>query len=207
MPRPLHFNKPTHKELRQLLLWLESNADARVRQRIEIILALCTLPTATEVAQLCNLHLNTVLQHVWHFNRHRLRWITTRHQGGPPRQISQRVVRQIVALANQSPSALGLPYGTWSLARLQWFLVKRRKLVRHISREHLRRLLKKTAFIFGASNARSTVKTRGAVPFWLGFLGRFDSSHRARSCSLWTRKDPSPSSAMAARFGALPRRW
>lgn len=167
MPRLVHFNKPTRQELRQLLGWLESNVDSRVRQRIEVILALCTLPTATEVALLCNVHLNTVLRYVRHFNQRRLRWITRQHRGGPPRQVSPRIVRQIVGLANQSPTALGLPYGTWSLAWLQWFLVKRRKLVRRISREHLRRLLKKRAFIFGASNTRSTAKTRVAEPFWL----------------------------------------
>lgn len=190
MPRPLHFNKPTRTELSQLLLWLESNADARVRQRSEVILALCTLPSATEVAQLFNLHLNTALLYVRHFNRRRLRWITARHQGGPPRQISQRVIRQILAVVNQSPTAFGLPYSTWSLARLQWFLVKRRKLVRHISREHLRRLLKKTAFISGASNARSIVKTHGAEPFWLGLLGRYGSFHHMLSYSSWTRRAP-----------------
>lgn len=205
MSRPLHFNKPTPKELRQLLLWLETNTDARVRQRIEVILSLCTLPTATEVAQLFNLHLNTVLWYVHHFNHRRLRWITLHHPGGPPRQISPRIVRQIVALANQSPSAVGLPYGTWSLARLQWFLVKRRQLVRQISREHLRRLLKKTVFIFGASNARSTAKTRAAVPFWLGFLGRFDNSRRMPSYCSWTKKDRSPSSAMVVLSGPALR--
>ncbi len=79
MPRPLHFNKPTPNEWRQLLLWLESNVDARVQQRIEVILVLCTLPSATEVAQLLNVHLNTVLRYVRLFNRRRLRWVTTRH--------------------------------------------------------------------------------------------------------------------------------
>jgi len=61
MSRSLHFHEPTVAESRQLLHWLETLTDSIVRQRIEVILMLCIMPIATEVAQLFNLHLNTVL--------------------------------------------------------------------------------------------------------------------------------------------------
>jgi transposase len=155
MSRSLHFHKPTAVESRQLLQWLETITDPIVRQRIEVILMLCFVPIATEVAQLFNLHVNTILYYVRCFNRRRLHWITARHLGGPPRRISRRLEQRIAALAQQTPTALGLIYGTWSLTRLQWFVTKKRKLLPRISREHLRRILKKTAFVCAASSARS----------------------------------------------------
>ena len=165
MSRSLHFHKPTTAESRQLLHWLETSTDPIVRQRIQVIVMLCILPIATEVAQLFDLHLNTVLYYVRCFNRRRLHWITTRRKGGPTRQISRRIERQIVALVQQVPTSLGLIYGTWSLARLQWFIIKKRKLLRQISREHLRRLLKKTIFACGASSARCVPMIHSAKPF------------------------------------------
>jgi len=165
MSRSLHFHKPTAAESRQLLHWLETITDPTVRQRIEVIVMLCILPIATEVAQLFNLHLNTVLYYVRCFNHRRLRWITARRKGGPSRRISRRIERRIAAFAQQTPTTLGLIYGTWSWARLQWFVTKKRKLLRRISREHLRRILKKTAFVCGASSARSVPMILSARPF------------------------------------------
>jgi transposase len=165
MARPLNFHKPTHKELRQLLHWLETVIDPSTRQRLEVIVTLCLTPIATEVAQLLDLHVNTVLAYVRCFNRRRLRWISVHKKGGRAPQIPRRIKRQIVALAQQAPSAFGLPYGTWSLARLQWFVTKKRKLLRRISREHLRRILKKTMYSCVASSANSIPTIRSARSF------------------------------------------
>src|SRR4030067_670365 len=49
-------------------------------------------------------------------------------------------------VAEQSPTEFGLPYGRWPLAKLQEYLVHQRHLLKTISREHLRRLLKKNIF-------------------------------------------------------------
>ncbi|MGA9923653.1 MAG: hypothetical protein WBQ29_09635, partial [Isosphaeraceae bacterium] len=42
----------------------------------------------------------------------------------------------------QAPTTLGLPLGRWSLAKLRAYLIRQR-IVPTISREHLRRVLKK----------------------------------------------------------------
>lgn len=165
MARPLHFHKPTRQEFRMLLTLLQQTTDRIVRQRIEVIVALSVIPIATEVAKLFDLHPNTILDYVRCFNRHRLRWITERRKGGPKRHISRRVERQIVTIAEHAPDQYGLHYGTWSLARLRWFITRGRKLVRHISREHLRRILKKTEFTFVESSTRSSVRIRAAARF------------------------------------------
>ncbi len=165
MSRPLHFHKPTRTELRQLLHWLEALTDPVVRQRIEIIVTLCYMPIATEVAELFNLHLNTILGYVRCFTRDRLAWITTHRKCGRSSSISLHIQQEIVAIANRSPETVGLPDGTWSLARLQWFVIHKRKLLRHISREHVRRILKKTVCICGASSVSSRARIPGGEPF------------------------------------------
>ncbi len=165
MARPLHFHKPTPAELRVLLTILETVTDPIVRQRAEVILWLCVTAIASEVAALMNLHLSTVLYYLRCFHRRRLRWVTDRKKGGSPRRIPRGVERQILAIAEQDPVHFGLDYGTWSLARLQWFVTKKRKLLKRISREHLRRILKKGGFGSGASNARSTRTIPAGPPF------------------------------------------
>jgi hypothetical protein len=47
---------------------------------------------------------------------------------------------------------LGLPYGRWSLAKLRAYLIQPR-LLKTISREHLRRVRKKGGWLFVASRA------------------------------------------------------
>ena len=74
-------------------------------------------------------------------------------QGAPPR-ISATQLDEIARVAEQSPTEFGLPYGRWSLAKLQEYLIDQRRLLKRLSREHLRRLLKKsrsTYVMFSAS--------------------------------------------------------
>jgi transposase len=165
MSRPLNFHKPTGTELRTLLHGLESVTDPIIRKRIEVIVWLCVTPIATEVAQLLNVSLRTILYYVRCFNRGRLRWIMRHHPVGRTRQISRRTEQKIVTVAQHDPSTYGLPYGTWSLARLQWFITKKCKWLRSISREHLRRLLKKTICTCVVSSARSTPRIHTAKSF------------------------------------------
>ncbi len=165
MARPLNFHKPTDTEFHALLALLETATEPQILRRAEVIIWLCVSGIATEVAQLLDLHRVTVLRYVRAFNRQRMRWILKRPKSGPFPRISKRIERQIVCIAQHEPAYYGLYYGTWSLARLQWFITQKRKLLRHLSREHLRRLLKKTAFICGGSSANSTMRTRAAVQF------------------------------------------
>jgi transposase len=165
MSRSLHFQKPTSPELRALIAILESAPHPLILQRAEAILWLCMVGIASEVAEIMNLHLSTILRYVRAFNRRRLHWITERHHGGPPRRISKRLERRIVSIAQHEPADYGLHYGTWSLSRLHWFITKKRKLVRRLSREHLRRLLKKMRCTSDGSSARSTVMIRAAPRF------------------------------------------
>jgi hypothetical protein len=71
---------------------------------------------------------------------------------------------EMLRLAETAPTELGLPWGRWSLAKLRDYR-RRSKLVRALSREHLRRLLQKGACIYAGSGASSSVGTRNGRPF------------------------------------------
>ena len=165
MARPLNFHKPSSAELRALFTLLETTTDPHILKRAEVIIWLCVSGIASEVAQLLDLHLVTVLRYVRAFNRQRLRWVTRPQKSGPPRRIAKRIERQIVTIAQHEPAHYGLHYGTWSLSRLQWFVTKKRKLLRQISREHLRRILKKTVYTCGGSSVSSITMISTAGPF------------------------------------------
>ena len=144
--------KPTAVEIQQLQKLLETSPDKRQRRRAEILLLYVTGLTATTIAQLLSLHLNTVSRVLQLFGRQGLAAITRISHGGAPRQISSRQAVRIRRLADQPPSKRGLPYGRWSLAKLRDYVLQQH-IVDQISREHLRRLLKKGAFASNGFNA------------------------------------------------------
>jgi hypothetical protein len=72
-------------------------------------------------------------------------------------------------IAEQSPTEFGLPYGRWSLAKLRAYLIHPRRLLKTISREHLRRLLKKRRFTCARFSVNSSATTRSDMRFWLEF--------------------------------------
>jgi transposase len=138
--------RPTAAEVQQLQHMLATLPIARQRRRAEILVLYATGLAATAIAKLLGLHLNTV-SHVLHlFKEHGLAAVTHMSVGGAPRQVSSYQVARIQRLADQPPTKRGLPYGRWSLAKLRDYVLQQR-IVNRISREHLRRLLKKGAFV------------------------------------------------------------
>jgi site-specific recombinase XerD len=127
--------KPTAAEVQQLQQLIETSSDKRQRRRAEILVLYVTGLTATAIAQLLSLHLNTVSRVLQLFGRQGVVAVT-----------------RIRHLADQPPGKRGLPYGRWSLAKLRDYVLQQR-IVDQISREHLRRLLKKGASASNGSNA------------------------------------------------------
>jgi hypothetical protein len=66
--------------------------------------------------------------------------------------MSERQAARLRRLADQLPAKHRLPYGRWSLAKLREYVLQHH-ILKQISREHLRRLLKKGAFVSNAFNA------------------------------------------------------
>lgn len=90
--------------------------------------------------------------------------LTGRPPRGRPGRLSAEQRAAIIALADREPTELGLPYGRWSLAKLRVYLLAHR-VVRAISREHLRRVLEKGGSASAASSAGSGVSTRSGRRF------------------------------------------
>lgn len=152
MARHSRIRKPTMAEVQQLHQVLDTSPDKRQRRRAEILLLYVAGLTATAIAQLLGLHLNTVSRVLQLFGRRGLAAVTGMSHGGAPRQVGTHQAARIQRLADQSPSKRGLPYGRWSLAKLRDYVLQQR-IVDQISREHLRRLLKKGAFASNGFNA------------------------------------------------------
>jgi transposase len=152
MARPLHIRKPQAAELRRLHQLLEGPLQPWQRRRIEVLLLYAAGLDGQAIASLLGVYRNTVYADLHAFHHYGLAGLQgPRGLGAPPRLTSAQIAT-ICRLADQSPTALGLPYGHWSLAKLRAYLLKQR-ILKAISREHLRRLLEKRGFISAVSDA------------------------------------------------------
>jgi transposase len=168
MSRSLTIRKPRAAEIHQLHNLLEGQLKAWQRRRAETILLYTTGMTAVEIAQVVEVHPNTIYSDLRAFDRYGLPCVQQARSKGAPVQISEAQVADICRLADIPPYELGMPYGRWSLAKLRDYLIKHR-IVKAISHEHLRRVLKKGGSGFGACDARSSVMILAAAPFWAAF--------------------------------------
>lgn len=141
MPRPLTVHPPTASQLRHVHRCLEAPLQPTQRRRAETLLLLAAGHPAVFIARLLGVHANTTYADLRSFARHGLRSLRPTTRGAPSR-LTPAQRRAIWRLAEQSPLRLGLPFARWSLAKLRAYLIQQR-LVKAISREHLRRVLKK----------------------------------------------------------------
>ena len=154
MARHLQVRLPNANERRQLREILEESTDARLCRWAEALLFYSAGLDAQRIADALDVHVNTIYACLHRFARLGMLLLQcVPPQGAPPR-ISATQLDEIARVAEQSPTEFGLPYGRWSLAKLQEYLIDQRRLLKRISREHLRRLLKKsrsTYVMFSAS--------------------------------------------------------
>src|SRR5215204_5517269 len=140
--RPLTVRPPTTQQLRRIHGCLETSLQPWQRRRAEALLLLAAGHTATFIAQLLEVHINTIYADFSAFARQGLRCLRSiRRQGALPR-LTLAQFKTIWRLAEQPPLRFGLPFGRWSLSKLRAYLIQQR-LVKAISREHLRRVLTK----------------------------------------------------------------
>jgi transposase len=155
MSRSLTIRKPTAAEVRQVSKWLSATDDVQQRRRADVILLYGAGLTGREIAAALSVHVNTVYSDLRAFAEHGLACLQPAVTVGAPARLSAEQQAEIQRLAEVPPYELGLPYGRWSLSKLAAYLIKQRVL-KTISREHLRQVLKKGALSCAASNARSS---------------------------------------------------
>jgi len=162
MPRPLTVRKPRRAEIDYLNTVLEQELTAGQRRRAEVLVLYAAGVEGQDIARALDIHVNTVYADLKAFARDGLDCVHHRLRGGAPIRILEAQRTAILRLAQTSPGDVGLPYGRWSLAKLCQYLMQQR-LVRTISREYLRQVLKKGGCGFVTSPANSSVMTRDGV--------------------------------------------
>jgi transposase len=181
MSRSSTIRSATPTELDQLHRLLKQPLQPWQRRRLETVLLHRAGHTAVDIAALLGIHVNTVYSDLRLFHRCRLPGLLSRRRLGAPPRLTAQQRRTICRLVEQAPTELGLPYGRWSLSKLRDYLLSHR-LVRRISREHLRRVLKKGGTRCAASLANCGVRmpTAGVSCTGSGSCGR--TGHGERSC-------------------------
>jgi transposase len=153
MSRQLKVRLPKAAEMCQLRQILEESTNARLCRWAEALLFYGAGLGVQSISAALAVHMNTIyagLHRFAHLGMSLFQCVAP--QGAPPR-ITATQLDEIARVADQSPTEFGLPYGRWSLAKLQEYLIHQRHLLKAISREHLRRLLKKSRFAYGMFSA------------------------------------------------------
>jgi len=164
MSRSLTIRQPRAMDIRQLHKIFESGLVPGQRRRAEAILLYAAGLTAVEIARLLEVHANTIYADLHAFDTYGVAAVHHLGRGGAPQQITPAQLAAVWRLADQPPYELGLPYGRWSLATLRDYLIKHR-VVPTISREHLRRVLKKGGYGSAASSVNSSAMIPSAAQF------------------------------------------
>ncbi len=165
MTRTLTIRQPTRRESQELERLLERELSPQAYRRAETILYHGLGWNGQQLAQALHVHPNTVYADLRAFERDGLACVRPLSEGGAPRRISDEQLCAIWHWAECQPRDFGLPDPRWTLANFREFLIKRQRVLKQISLEHLRRVLKKKRFGFGASRANSSAPTRNAPPF------------------------------------------
>lgn len=183
MARILHIRKPTTREIEQMENLLESESDLRVQRRAQVILYYGEGLSGIEIATALQVHPNTVYADLRAFETKALACLCPLPQGGAPMRFTSAQLAEIYRLAECPPQDVGLVDARWTLSNFQDFLIRKCRLLKSISREHLRRVLKKRTFAFGPFAASWLAMTHNAKRFWLVFVGHFGTCRPRACCS------------------------
>lgn len=162
MPRSLKVRRPRAADIRRLQATLDDFSQPRQRRRAEAILLHAAGLEATAIAQVLAAHPNTIRADLHAFDRDGLRAVAAAGGRPAPRGFTPERIAEVCRLAETAPFEVGLPWGRWSLSKLRDCLLEERVCCR-LSREHLRRLLRKGGCTLLASGARSSAQTRSGA--------------------------------------------
>ena len=152
MARIVAIRKLTPAEFRRLNELIEEAPTPRQRRKAQAVVLYDTGMNARDIATALGVHPHTIYTDLQVFAQRGLASIQeTAPRGAPPR-IDVRQAEEVRRIAQMDPIDRGEPYGHWSLATLRTHLI-RHHILRDISREHLRQLLKKGASTGAGSNA------------------------------------------------------
>ena len=119
MSRPLTIRKPNADELHQLHQWLEQPLQSWQRRRAEVLLLYAADGSVSSIAQLLQVHRNTVSTDLREFARHGLAALSRPRKLGAPPRLSKQQIAAIWRLADQAhhPGAAVGPLELGQVAR------------------------------------------------------------------------------------------
>lgn len=97
-------------------------AAARTVERARILESAAQGQTVRAIAAQLHVHDQTVRRWLKRFNASGLAGLVDEPRGGRPPTYSPEEVSEVVAAALTNPQALGLPFGSWTLDRLEAYL-------------------------------------------------------------------------------------
>ena len=148
MPRILEFPSLKVAQLGELQRLLRSRTTpASLRQRSELIWLLAGGTSLAAASEWVGLHYTNA--HVWtkRFLESGIAGLSDRSKSGRPRTYGKDVDTEVIKVAAARPKDLGLPFTTWSLAKLQEYLSLQPGL-EGITRSTIRRRLHQEGFHF-----------------------------------------------------------
>lgn len=165
MSRTLQVRKPTIPEMRWLEVLLEGENPVQVQRRAQAILFHGLGFACPAIAMALHVHPNTIYADLHAFAQEGLACVRVLPRGGAPARLTPQQLNAIWQWAACAPRDFGRLEPRWTLENFRTFLTKQQRLLKRISLEHLRRVLKKRIFAFGASSASSLAKIHSDLPF------------------------------------------
>ena len=137
--------------------------DEKVGYRAKIVLLSYEGYTAPEIEKRLNVHVKNVRKWIRRFNEDGVSCILEAKRQGRKPIFDRRVENRIVDIATTNPIHLGLPFSTWSLRKLAYYLTKK-GVVKKISHAEVRRILNDRGVAFRKSKRSSSAKTQDMRP-------------------------------------------
>ena len=159
MARSLKIRKPRRAEIRRLAALLAETDHPFVQRRAQAILLYGAGLSAVDIAAALAVDPRTIYRDLQAFKQAGLACLQPPAPGGATPRLKAPQLTALWRLAETPPLELGLPYGRWTLGKLRTY-VRQTRIVKEISREHLRRVLKKGGCTFSGSNARASAMIR-----------------------------------------------
>jgi transposase len=183
-------------------------AAVRLVERARLLLATADGASPSQVAREVGVSRPTVYAWIHRFNAHGLAGLDDRRRGGRPPTYTAEQRAEVIATALTDPRSLGLPFGCWTLDRLQAYLnehrgiaIKRSRIDEILTEEGLRWRKQETWFgervdpEFAEKKGRSSGSTPPLPPTRSSSASTRWGRSRPRASPAGNRSRPRPATA------------
>jgi len=119
MSRPIYVRGLTKSEQAELSRLIRGNQDARVVRRAQMIRLSSRGKKTTEIAEMWDVTVATVLRTIQNFNSDGLKSLADKPRRGRPRKTTNRYVSLLKQAVQKSPRDFGYSFSCWTLNRLR----------------------------------------------------------------------------------------